>query len=250
GVAFDGTGVGDDGTVWGGEFLQSTAIGFQRVGHLFPLELLGGERAIREPWRVAVSLVQRAAGSERASSLSFQAGKAKSLLPLIGNPSFSTITTSAGRLFDGIAALVLGVELAQFEGQGPILLEAICDRSASGWYSVGVSNTEPFVLDWRRAIVQILDDIRVGVAPGVTAMRFHRGLAQAVFEAARRYPQLPVVLCGGCFQNCLLVELIMELFDRTGQLVGTPGLIPVNDGGLAAGQLAVASAQLLDRKGW
>jgi len=250
GVAFDGTGFGDDGTVWGGEFLQSTAIGFQRVGHLFPLELLGGERAIREPWRVAVSLVQRAAGSERALSLSFQAGRVKSLPPLIGNPNFSTITTSAGRLFDGIAALVLGVELAQFEGQGPILLEAICDRSASGCYSVGVSNTKPFVLDWRPAVVQILDDIRVGVAPGVIAMRFHRGLAQAVFEATRRYPQLPVVLCGGCFQNCLLVELLVELFDRTGQLVGTPGLIPVNDGGLAAGQLAVASAQLLDRKGW
>ena len=250
GVAFDGTGFGDDGTVWGGEFLMASATGFRRVGHLLPFDLPGGERAVREPWRVAVSLVQRAAGNERASSLVFQAGKTNSVLPLIGNPRFSPATTSAGRLFDGIAALVLGAELTQFEGQGPMLLEAICDRSASGCYSMHVNNTEPFVLDWRSAVVQVLDDLRATVAPGVIAMRFHRGLAQAVFEAACRFPQLPVVLSGGCFQNCLLVELLVELFDRTGQFVGTPGLIPVNDGGLAAGQLAVASAQLIDRTGW
>lgn len=249
GVAFDGTGFGNDGTVWGGEFLVASPTGFRRVGHLLPFDLPGGERAVHEPWRVAVSLVQRAAGSERASSLEFQAGAARSFLPLIGNPRFAPATTSVGRLFDGIAAMVLGVELAQFEGQGPMLLEAVCDRSAAGCYAMYVNNTEPFVLDWRPAVVQVLDDIRAGVSPGVTAMRFHRGLAQGVFEITRRFPQLPVVLSGGCFQNRLLVELVVELIGRTGQLVGTPGLIPVNDGGLAAGQLAVASARFLDRTG-
>lgn len=250
GAAFDGTGFGDDGTVWGGEFLMASATGFRRVGHLLPFSLPGGDRAIREPWRVAVSLVQRAAGSERASSMAFQAGSSHSLLPLIGNPHFSSTTTSAGRLFDGIAALVLNVEFAQFEGQGPMLLEAICDRSAVGCYTMRLNNTEPFVLDWRPAVVRVLEDLRAAVAPGVIAMRFHRGLAQAIFEATLRFPHMPLVLSGGCFQNRLLVELLMELFDQTGQIVGTPGLIPMNDGGLAAGQLAVASALLFDSKGW
>ena len=246
GVAFDGTGFGDDGTVWGGEFLTATVTGFRRVGHLLPFGLPGGERAVREPWRIAVSLVHRAMGIERAASLSFQSGKPASLVPLLGNPGFSPTTSSAGRLFDGIAALVLGVELSRFEGQGPMLLEAISDRSAEGCYSICVSNGKPFVLDWRTAVTQILDDIRAGVAPGVMAMRFHRGLARSVFEATRRFPDLPVVLSGGCFQNRLLVESIVALHEATGQPVGTPGHIPVNDGGLAAGQLAIASARLFD----
>jgi len=249
GVAFDGTGFGNDGTVWGGEILIASRTGYRRVGHLLPFNLPGGERAVHEPWRVAASLVQRAAGSEVASSLAFQAGSASALLPLIGNSRVSPATTSAGRLFDGIAALVLGVECAQFEGQGPMLLEAICDRSAAGRYPIGVTNTAPFVLDWRPAVVQALDERRAGVAPGVIAMRFHRGLAEAAFETTRRFPQLPVVLSGGCFQNRLLVELFVELCAPTGRLVGTPGLIPVNDGGLAAGQLAVASAKFLPRMG-
>lgn len=249
GVAFDGTGAGDDGTVWGGEFLLATVAGFRRVGHLLPFDLPGGERAIREPWRVAVALVQRAAGNGCASSLAFHTGDSRSLIPLIGSTQFSPTTTSAGRLFDGIAALVLGVERSQFEGEGPMLLEAICDRSDVRCYPIPVSETDPIVLDWRPAVVQTLDDIRAGVAPGVIAMRFHRGLARAVFEATRRFPQLPIVLSGGCFQNRVLVELIVELCGPTGHLVATPGLIPVNDGGLAAGQLAIAAGGLLNRTG-
>jgi hydrogenase maturation protein HypF len=249
GVAFDGTGFGDDGTVWGGEFLTASAANFQRVGSLFPFDLPGGERAVREPWRIAVSLVTGAAGRERAARLAFQAGRSSSLLALVGNPRLSPRTTSAGRLFDGIATLVLGLECAQFEGQGPMLLEAICDRSAEGSYSMCTNGTERIVLDWRPAVLQILDELQAGIAPAVIAMRFHRGLAQGVLEVARRFPQHPVVLSGGCFQNRLLVELLVELFDGTDQLLGTPGLIPVNDGGLAAGQLAVGSAQLIDLPG-
>lgn len=244
GVAFDGTGLGTDGTIWGGEFLLATATEFQRVAHLLPFDLPGGERAVREPWRVAVSLTQRAVGSERALQIQFQAGSSRELLPLIGNPRFSPVTTSAGRLFDGIAAIVLGVEVAQFEGQGPLLLEAICDRSATGCYSMQLQESIPCILDWRPMVAQILDDLQAAVAPGIVAMRFHRGLANAVVAVARRYPQFPVVLCGGCFQNRILVELLVELLGETGQPIGLPGLIPVNDGGLAAGQLAIAASQL------
>lgn len=244
GVAFDGTGLGADGTIWGGEFLLATAAEFKRVAHLRPFDLPGGERAVREPWRIAVALAQRAVGSDRASKLMLQAGAPQTLLPLIDNPRFSPVTTSAGRLFDGIAALVLGVEFAQFEGQGPMLLEAICDRSAVGDYPMPLLGSEPCILDWRPTVAQIIDDLQAAVAPGVIAMRFHRGLAKAVSAVARHYPQVPVVLCGGCFQNRILVELLVELFAPTGQPVGTPGMIPVNDGGLAAGQLAIAANRL------
>jgi hydrogenase maturation protein HypF len=248
GVAFDGTGLGDDGTIWGGEFLRATVAGFQRVGHLLPFDLPGGERAIREPWRTAVALVRRAAGTERAAALSFQAGRAESLLPLFDNARISPTTTSAGRLFDGIAALVLGVELARFEGAGPMLLEAAGNRTCSGSYGMRIYGEKPFVLDWRPAVVELLDELRSGVPPAVVAMRFHRGLAQGVFDAARRFPEAPIVLSGGCFQNRLLVELLVDLFEATGRPLGTPGLIPVNDGGLAAGQLAVAAALCANRR--
>lgn len=244
GVAFDGTGLGADGTIWGGEFLLATSTEFKRIAHLQPFDLPGGEIAVREPWRIAVSLAQRAVGSEHASKLASQAGSPRVLLPLIGNPRFSPVTTSAGRLFDGIAALVLGVEVAHYEGQGPMLLEAICDRSDVGVYPMPLLGSEPCIVDWRPTVAQILDDLQAAVAPGIIAMRFHRGLASAVLAVARRYPQVPVVLCGGCFQNRILVECLVGLFAQTGQLVGLPGMIPVNDGGLAAGQLAIAASQL------
>jgi hydrogenase maturation protein HypF len=249
GVAFDGTGYGADGTIWGGEFLRATATGFTRVGRLRPFGLPGGERAVREPWRVAVSLVEQAAGTEEARRLVFpysnDAAKcdASRLVGILHSPRFSPITSSAGRLFDGIAALALGTSHCQFEGQAAMLLEAVCDREEGGNYSIPRCSGQPDELDWRPLIVAVLRDRAGGVAPGVIAIRFHRGLAQAVASLCRAHLPLPVVLGGGVFQNRVLVELLTEAFTDTAQPLGLPGQIPVNDGGLAAGQLAVACAR-------
>ncbi|MBC8351143.1 MAG: carbamoyltransferase HypF [Planctomycetes bacterium] len=255
GVSFDGTGYGTDGTIWGGEFLLATTTGFERVGCLRPFALAGGERAVRQPWRVAVALVRDALGNEEASRLRFDSGDAKSLVPFLNRPHLSPVTTSAGRLFDGVAALILGIEESQFEGQAAMFLEAACDerigdsspmlkrQNGSDGYSIPIHETQPKQLDWRRLVRQVLRDRAAGVSSCVMAMRFHRGLANAIFDFCGNYSPLPVVLGGGVFQNRVLLELLAERFAGTAQLLGLPGLIPPNDGGLAAGQLAVAAAR-------
>ncbi len=249
GVAFDGTGYGPDGTIWGGEFLRATAAGFSRVAHLRRFRLPGGERAVREPWRVGVALVEQAAGAEEASRLDFPLGNddrdgdCSRLLRVIHSHRFSPITSSAGRLFDGVAALALGVSHCQFEGQAAMMLEAVCQRDEAGSYFIPVRGEPSGELDWREMIAAVLRERAEGVAPGIMAMRFHRGLARAIGSLCRAYAPLPVVLGGGVFQNRVLVELLAEELGGSGQPLGLPGLIPVNDGGLAAGQLAVAGAR-------
>jgi len=242
GVAFDGTGYGADGTIWGGEFLRATATGFERVGHLRPFCLPGGERAVRDPWRVATALVREAAGEEVAARLQFHTGDVSALLPVLQRPRLSMTTTSAGRLFDGVAALVLGMEQCVYEGEAAMKLEAACDTSASGQYDMAISTTEPRQLDWRRLVRQVLSERAAGVSPGAMAMRFHRGLAEAIYRVCRSHSPLPVVLGGGVFQNRVLSELLAARFSDSDQPLGLPGMIPPNDGGLAAGQLAVAAA--------
>tara|TARA_R110002111_G_scaffold2705_5_gene18028 strand:- start:13722 stop:16019 length:2298 start_codon:yes stop_codon:yes gene_type:complete len=240
GVAFDGTGWGADQTIWGGEFLLSTSTSYTRVAHLRPFYLPGGDSAIREPWRVAVSLVTQAAGREVAARLQLGTEQVEPLLKIMDSKRFSPQTTSAGRLFDGVAALVLGVNRCDFEGQAAMLLEAVCDLSEPGCYDIPLQAGKPIQLDWRPLIVQILNDREAGVSWAVMAMRFHRGLARAVARLCDRFAPMPVVLGGGVFQNRCLVELLVEEMEQNGQPLGLPGTIPPNDGGLAAGQLAVA----------
>ncbi len=240
GVAFDGTGWGDDQTIWGGEFLLSTSTSYTRVAHLRSFCLPGGDSAIREPWRVAVSLVAQAAGREVAARLRLGTEQVEPLLKIIASKKFSPQTTSAGRLFDGVAALVLGVNRCDFEGQAAMLLEAVCDFSEAGCYEISLQVGKPVQLDWRPLILQILKDREAGVSPAVMAMRFHRGLARAVARLCNQFAPTPVVLGGGVFQNRCLVEFLVEEMEQNGQPLGLPGKIPPNDGGLAAGQLAVA----------
>lgn len=248
GVAFDGTGYGTDGTVWGGEMLLATATGFERAGHLRPFPLPGGERAVREPWRVATALVRDAVGADAAARLVFQTGDAKSLQPVLRSRRLSPTTTSAGRLFDGVAAIVCGIEQCEFEGQAAMYLESACDLSAHGAYHMTITDGQTKQLDWRPLVRQILHDQAAGVTPGTMAMRFHRALADAILRFSREYSALPVVLGGGVFQNRILTELLIERFAKAGQLLGQPGMIPPNDGGLAAGQLAVAAALAQQRR--
>lgn len=246
-IAMDGTGMGTDGTVWGGEFLRASATEFDRVGSLRPFRLAGGEAAIRDPTRVAIAIVKETIGSDgMASDLSFGRSfpETRQLLNVLANSKLSPITTSAGRLFDGVAAIVLNEGSSSYEGELAMRLEAICDTSASEAYRFTITDQTPSELDWRPMIRQLLFDRKLGTLPGVMAMRFHRGLARAIVSFAERFPELPVVLCGGVFQNRVLVELIADMMPGDREL-GRPGKIPPNDGGLAAGQLL--SVQRADR---
>ncbi|EDL61117.1 carbamoyltransferase HypF [Gimesia maris] len=240
GVAFDGTGRGDDQTIWGGEFLLSTAAQYTRVGHLKPFLLPGGEAAVREPYRVAVSLMTETLGSEAALNTGIKTELVRPVLQIIKSKRLSPRTSSVGRLFDGVAALVLGVTHSEYEGQAAMLLEASCDLAEAGSYEMPLSQGAPFQLDWRPCIAAILRDRKAGVSTGVMAMRFHRGLARGTARLCRQFMPLSVVLGGGVFQNRCLVELLAEELRQNDQPLGLPGRIPPNDGGLAAGQLAVA----------
>ena len=246
GVAWDGTGYGADGHIWGGEFLLCTAEGFQRLGHLRPFRLPGGEAAIREPWRVAWSLASHLPEQAEKNWLRQRMGNARpeaSLQRILDHPRFSPWSTSAGRLFDAAAALILGVEEPAFDGHAAMLLEAAADRGCAGSYDFPVQPGETFELDWRPLFAGVIRDCAAAVDPGAVAMRFHRAVAEGILRACRQTEDLPVVLGGGVFQNRLLIELILEISAKASQRFGLPGVIPPNDGGLAAGQLAVAAAK-------
>jgi hydrogenase maturation protein HypF len=243
GVAFDGTGYGPDGTIWGGEFLLSSLTTYRRVARLRPFALLGGELAIREPWRVALSLVAEVLPTSTLDEacrrflppeVAWQAALAAQ-----ANRRIAPLTTSAGRLFDGVAALLLQIRRASFEGQPAMLLEDCCDHLERRSYDFSIHPGEVFELDWRPAVEAVVNDLNAGEPPERIAMKFHHGLARGIAMLCEHFPQYPVVLGGGVFQNRLLVEGIADRIPAN--RLGLPGRIPPNDGGLAAGQLAIAT---------
>ncbi len=247
GVAFDGTGYGTDGTIWGGEFLRARVDAFERVGHLLTFRMPGGENAVREPWRVAAALLSQAVGPEEAlrvlTGIGICEDKAAALLRLADGERCAPVTSSAGRLFDGVAALILDTTDSAYEGHPAMLLESAADRADTGAYEFALIDGTSIQLDWRGMIRQVLADRRRGCSVGVMAARFHRGLAGGIVALCERF-HLPIVLSGGVFQNRLLTEWVVEAMLDTGREVGLHSRIPPNDGGLAAGQLAIALARL------
>ncbi|MBL8822340.1 MAG: carbamoyltransferase HypF [Planctomycetia bacterium] len=243
GIAFDGTGYGGDGSIWGGEVLMANVTEARRLAHLRPFTLPGGEMAVKQPGRVTLSLLSQLYDHHELINVLQQRQVEEPYqpwLPLLDVPQLHVQTTSVGRLFDGIACLLLSRFEAHYEGEPAMLLEACCDRSATGSYCFPINSHE---LDWRPMLHEILHDMQQGQQPGTIAMRFHRSVAETIVAIIRSYPSYPVVLAGGCFQNKILVELVNELLDDNSR-IGLPGMIPCNDGGLAAGQLVVAAARL------
>lgn len=249
GVAFDGTGFGKDETIWGGEFMIATTNDFKRVGRLLPFSLVGGDKVARQPWRASVAMLYCCLQDperviKTTNELGLDPPKVSSVLSAIDKPGISVTTSSVGRLFDSVATIILGITECRFEGEAAMRLESACDLEEPGKYDFPIREGAPFELDWRPAILQILEDRQAGTTAEKMSMRFHRGLAEAIFQLASRFSNLPVVLGGGVFQNRVLVEAIDNCFRHSQQELGLPGRIPVNDGGLAAGQLAIACSQL------
>ncbi|HTN03216.1 MAG TPA: carbamoyltransferase HypF [Planctomycetaceae bacterium] len=252
GIAADGTGWGPDGTLWGGEVLWATATEFRRAAHVRTFTLPGGEAAIGEIWRVAVAAAGQIEGMT-PESLSQVVGLPEQVVRRVLHVSrsrLSVVTSSLGRLFDVAACLVLGLNRVSFEGEAAMRLEAVCDPAGDGEYAWDIESGDPVQLDWRSALQALLADRKRGVAAGVMAERFHRGVASWMIDVVRRLSQtsaipsrIPVVLSGGVFQNRRLVELLVEHWPADCGLLGLPGRIPPNDGGLAAGQLAIALAR-------
>ena len=256
GAIYDGTGYGPDGTVWGGELLFGDLAGFTRIGHLWPVRLPGGERAVREPWRMACAWLVAEAGEEPALPPALAADvqprdwSAVAALALRGFAA--PVTTSAGRLFDAVAALCGLPARVNYEGQAAIELEALAEPGERGTYPLPlVDDGQALVLDARPAVAAVAAQAAAGTASGVISARFHNAVADATAAAcvrgAERHATETAVLSGGVFQNRVLLAGVEQRLERAGLRVLTPALLPPNDGGIAYGQAAVAACAAASR---
>ncbi|QQR75006.1 MAG: carbamoyltransferase HypF [Holophagales bacterium] len=269
GLAFDGTGFGGDGTVWGGEALVAHAGGrFTRLARLRPFRLAGGEAAVHEPRRVALALLGEVVGEEAsertdlAAIASFSANERRLFAKMLRDGVRAPWTSSLGRLFDGVAAL-LGVGpdpggVVSFEGESAMALEFAADADERGSYPLplverpapaglapGQMPTATLLeLDWRPLVAALLAERERGEADARIAARFHQTLADAALSLAKAAGLDRVALSGGCFQNRLLTERTAAALRAAGFTVLLHRAVPANDGGIALGQIAVAAARL------
>jgi hydrogenase maturation protein HypF len=245
GVAFDGTGYGLDGSIWGGEFLVAGLAGFERVGHLAPVPLPGGAAAIRQPWRMAAAYLD--GGLEAGLDVARRhEGQWAAVLSMARKRVNSPLTSSAGRLFDAVSALLGVRDTINYEGQAAVELEQLADPFEQGSYRAGLSPGAPFQLAGADLVRAAAADLAAGLAPGVIAARFHHGVAQLIEDGCRaardRSGLDTVALSGGVFQNLLLLGETVARLEAAGFRVLTHNQVPCNDGGISLGQAVVAAA--------
>ena len=256
GVAWDGTGYGTDGHVWGGEFLLADLDGFERVGSLREVPMAGGEAAIREPWRMAAVFLQAAYG-ETMSELDLASirrldRRAWRLLRQAAERGLNApLTSSAGRLFDAVASLLGLRDRVDFEAQAAMELEALSEPEPDRVYGVGLQDQDGKVVVETPDIVRgVVEDILGGTSTAQIGSRFHATLADVIVRTCRRLRERSglarVALSGGVFQNVRLLQLAVEGLGREGFHVYTHRQVPPNDGGLALGQAAIAAQRQHD----
>lgn len=244
GLAWDGAGLGTDGTIWGGEALVVERGMFRRAAHLRPFSLPGGENAIREPARSALGLLYEVLGRSAGAYIDMEAARLRTLLAMLDGAVSCPRTSSMGRLFDAVAALTGVRGRAGYEGQAAMELELAADGVVEGTaYPILLRDGEPAVADWEPLVHALLRDRARGVPAGAMSARFHDALARLAEDIAVRVGLPRVVLSGGCFQNLRLVESARERLSARGFRVFTPRMYPPNDGGLSLGQLFVAACR-------
>ena len=271
GVSWDGTGYGLDGTIWGGEFFLVTDQSIERVAHLRPFRLPGGDQAVREPRRTALGLLYEIFGDavfgqkDRAPVTAFSQTELAALKTALARKLNSPVTTSLGRLFDAISSLVSLRQQTHFEGQAAMELEFALDgieideayelpivdceirgaargdhRSAGQAACPAKNPNSAFVLDWSAMVEAILSDVKAGISVGKISARFHNALAEAIIAVARHVGENHVVLTGGCFQNRYLTERAVRRLQAEGFQPYWHQRVPPNDGGIALGQVIAA----------
>lgn len=253
GVAFDGTGFGTDGRIWGGEFMVADFMGFERRAHLRYVPLPGGDAAVRHTWRMALSYVKDTFGGQIPDIQCFRSvsGKQLVILETMITRRIQTVeTSSCGRLFDAVAALLGVASDVTFEGQAAIALEVIAARGINECYCFDVQDGEPMILDFRPTIACIVKDVCSGRPGRDVSACFHNTLSAAVVEVCcriRRSDGLSrVCLSGGTFQNLYLLGRTVVELRRRGFEVFLHAMVPTNDGGISLGQAVIAN-ELLHR---
>ncbi|HYC55526.1 MAG TPA: carbamoyltransferase HypF [Candidatus Binatia bacterium] len=249
-VAFDGTGYGSDGTLWGGEFLVGDYRGFRRAAHMRPVRLAGGDQAARQPWRVAVAHLMDCGQEPERQFADLPGQLLGNVRTMIRTGMHSPVTSSVGRLFDAAAALLRVRREVTYEGQAAMELEwlaAAADDEAA--FPFGISGDDgAIVVDTRPLFRAMMQGVSNDIPKAQLARRFHTTLADVIASVVARLRHQTgiedVVLTGGVFQNVLLLEMAERRLEMTGVRVHTHRRVPANDGGLSLGQLAVAAAVL------
>jgi len=247
GIAFDGTGYGTDGAVWGGEFLTGDYRNFRRAAHLRYVGLPGGDRAIREPWRMAVAHLADAGVPFSLIEARILPHEIRLIEKMLERRLNTPRTSSAGRLFDAVAALAGVRDRVSYEGQAAIELEWLAEETAAdGAYPFELGAQTPMIVDTRPLIRAVAADVAKGTGAAVVARRFHSTMVDLIAVVCGRIRQATglsaVVLSGGVFLNALLTREVSARLGGDGFRVYRHRLVPPNDGGLSLGQLAVAAA--------
>lgn len=262
-IVLDGTGLGDDGTIWGGEILLTGLTSYQRLGHLLELHLPGGDAAVTAPWRMALALLFAMGGSEALqkkrlpATLRFLSDSSLTALgAMLENGFNSPLTSSCGRLFDGVASLLGIRQEISFEGQAAMELETAAARARdANWHKAleaAMDNPLPGLVKTKKKIgqlnsVALIEHLLIGISQGEPieslALRFHTmligGLSALVQGYGREYGIEETVLCGGCMQNGLLLEGFFHTMEAAGLRPYTGNSLPINDGGISVGQTIV-----------
>jgi hydrogenase maturation protein HypF len=242
GISWDGSGLGTDNTLWGGEFLLINPQGFQRYACFSPFSLPGGHKAIQEPRRSALGLLYEIFGDSvfERDDLPFSGQELQLLQAALSRQLNCPRTSSVGRLFDAVSSLLGLCFINNYEGQAAMALEMSAASSSSKLhYDFQLQQVEPVIIDWNLTLKQLLDDL--GQIPvELIACKFHNTLAEIVVSVAEQAGRNTVILSGGCFQNACLTAKVNDRLKRAGFKVYCHELIPPNDGGLALGQLYAA----------
>ncbi|MFB0774540.1 carbamoyltransferase HypF [Aeromonas salmonicida] len=249
GVAFDGTGLGDDGTLWGGELLLADVKGFTRVAHLKPFKLIGSEAAIREPVRQLLGLLFESYDVEQISALDIPLfnklplERISNLYQLWHLGRNAPYTSSIGRLFDAVAALLGVIDTPDYEGEAGLLLEAAAlqllpdETPFPLTFGLSKSAEGPLQIEWAELLNTLINERRKSTSTASLAAGFIHAVSALVIALAECFPGYPVALGGGVFQNRVLMDQLVPALEAAGRQVLTSETLPLNDGGIAAGQL-------------
>lgn len=242
GVSWDGTGYGTDGTIWGGEFIVPQGTSLNRAAYFRPFRLPGGEQSIHDVWKIGLSLLYSVYGEEvfEIENIPFlKKNDALLVKQMLDKNINSPVTTSAGRLFDGISAIIGIRDTANYEAQAAMELEfAADDFKTNEYFSFSIDKLNgSLIFNWENMVKGIINDLNESVPKGKIAAKFHNTLAEAIVQIAQRLKYNKVLLTGGCFLNKYLLEKSIKRLTEEGFKVYTQQRVPSGDGGISLGQM-------------
>ena len=258
GVCFDGTGYGDDEKIWGGEFLICDPLEFTRAAHLDYIKMPGGEKAIKEPWRMAVSYLYKSLSSQKSKREVYDmiyelyGTKAINLINVLNSNINCTETSSMGRLFDAVANIIGITEVVTYEGQASIELEAISEMGIEESYTYKVVKQNMYIIEPYEIILEALNDKIKGVSAKIIASKFQNTIVNSTVSICTHIREESnineVALSGGVFQNSFLLKKICYKLEKSNFEVYTHQELPSNDGGVAIGQIIIANEIIENKK--